>query len=81
MNTAVFSVVNTVLLTSGVSQSPSLGLAGHDPRIGRLRLTPDFSWRKQTRSYEAMAAFGYQRRRSTEQGASRIAGVYVAGDF
>jgi predicted permease len=86
MNTAVFSVVNTVLLKPlDYPNAECLVLLGdYDPRIGRDFVSmPDFfAWRKQTQSYARMAAFGYQPAAiGTERGASQIAGVYVAGDF
>jgi len=86
MNTAVFSVVNTVLLKPLAYPNPErlVWMGDYDPHIRRdFVRQPDFlAWRKQARSYAGMAAFGYQQAAiGTERGASQIAGVYVAGDF
>ena len=68
VNTAVFSVVNTVLLKPLAYPHPErlVWLGTYDPRIGRdmVDMTEYTAWREQARSYDAMAAFGYLSRRS-----------------
>ena len=86
VNTAVFSVVNTVLLKPLAYPHPErlVWLGTYDPRIGRdmVDMTEYTRWREQARSYDAMAAFGYlQQALETRQGTSLVTGVYGIGDF
>ena len=86
VNTAVFSVVNTVLLKPVTYPNPErlVWIGAYDPNIRRdFVWQPDFSdWRRQARSYSAMAAFGYQQAAlATPRGTGQVTGVYVAGDF
>ena len=86
VNTAVFSVVNTVLLKPLAYPHPErlVWLGTYDPHIKRdMVWMPDFvAWREQARSYTAMAAFGYQQAAiETPQSASQVTGVYGIGDF
>lgn len=86
MNTAVFSVVNTVLLKPLACPNPErlVWLGEYDPNIQRDWVwMPDFfEWRRRAQSYAGMAAYGYhQAAIETGQGAMQVTGVYVAGDF
>jgi putative ABC transport system permease protein len=86
LNTAVFSVVNTVLLKPVAYPNPErlVWIADYDPNTGRdfVMLQDFFDWRKQARSYTAMAAYGYQQAAiGTEEGVSQVTAIYVAGDF
>jgi predicted permease len=86
VNTAVFSVVNTVLLKPLSYPNPErlVWLADYDPNIQRdFVWSPDyFDWRMQARSYAGMAAYGYQQAAiGTQQGTSQVTGVFVDGDF
>ncbi|MDR3699842.1 MAG: ABC transporter permease [Candidatus Sulfopaludibacter sp.] len=86
VNTAVFSVVNTVLLQPLAYPNPDrlVWLGTYDPQIKRdMVAMPEFyAWRQRARSITAMAAFGYQQAAiETPQGAAQITGVYGAGDF
>ncbi len=86
MNTAVFSVVNTVLLKPLACPNPErlVWLGEYDPNIQRdwVWLPDFFEWRKQAQSYTGMAAYGYhQAAIATGQGAIQVTGAYVAGDF
>ena len=86
VNTAVFSVVNTVLLKPLAYPDPQslVWVGNYDPHIKRdMVWMPDFvGWRQQSQSFRAMAAFGYQQAAiQTRQGASQVTGVYAAGDF
>ena len=86
VNTAVFSIVNSVLLKP--LAYPNAGrlawLGIFDPRIGRdmVDMTDFYAWRAQAQSYAGMAAFGYRQAvMQTRQGISDMTGVYGAGDF
>ena len=86
VNTAVFSVVNSVLLKPLAYPHPErlVWLGTYDPNIKRdMVWMPDFlAWRQQARSYAGMAAFGYQQVAiDGPQNASQVTGVYAAGDF
>jgi putative ABC transport system permease protein len=86
VNTAFFSVVNTVLLKPVTY--PDAGrlvwIGAYDPRIGRDFVWKDdyFDWRKQARSFALLGVFGYQQAVvATPRGVSQSTGVYVDGDF
>ncbi|HVN05202.1 MAG TPA: ABC transporter permease [Bryobacteraceae bacterium] len=86
MNTAVFSVVNAVLLRPLDCPHPErlVWLADHDPQLKRdVVASPDFLfWREHARSYTAMAAYGPQQAAVAADGAAQqVSGVVVAGDF
>ncbi len=86
VNTAVFSVVNTVLLKPLAYPNPDrlVWLGDYNPHIKRdmVDMPEFFTWRAQALSYTGMAAFGYRQAViQTRQGASDITGVYGAGDF
>ncbi len=86
MTTAVFSVVNAVLLRPLAYPNPDrlVWLTDYDPNIKRDFVdSPDFNeWRVRAQSYDAMAAYGYQQMAiETPKGASQVSGVVVAGDF
>jgi predicted permease len=86
INTAVFSVVNTVLLKPVACPNPErlVWISDHDPNVHR-----DFIWGPgyfklltQARSYTGMAGYGYQPTAiEATQGASQVTGVYAIGDF
>lgn len=84
--TAVFSVANAVLLKPLAYANPErLVWVGHyDATLQRdiLRLQDFLELRAQARSFSHMAAYGYQTAAiATDQGATQVTGVYVAGDF
>jgi putative ABC transport system permease protein len=86
MNTAVFSVVNTVLLRPLAYPHPErlVWIAGYDPNINRdVAGSPDFFyWREHARSYTGMAAYGPQQSAMvTPRDAQQVSGVLIAGDF
>lgn len=86
MNTAVFSVINTVLLRPLAYPNPErlVWLGDYDPNLQRdIVMFPDFfDWRQQARSYAGMAAYGYRQATiGTGQDASDVTAVYVSGDF
>ena len=81
MTTAVFSVVNTVLLKPVAYPNPErlVWLAHYDPNIRRdVFWLPDFfDWRIQSHSYSGMAAYGYQlAAMAGRQGAMQMTGVW-----
>src|SRR5258708_4149367 len=86
MNTAVFSVVNAVLLRPVDYPNPDrlVWLNYYDPNLKRdIVASPDFvDWRAQAQSYTAMSAYSYQQiTLATSQGATNVGGVLIAGDF
>jgi putative ABC transport system permease protein len=86
MNTAVFSVVNAVLLRPLACPHPDrlVWIAGYDPNIKRdVADSPDFAyWREHARSYSGMAAYGPQQAAMvTAKDAEQVSGVVIAGDF
>jgi putative ABC transport system permease protein len=86
MNTAVFSVVNTVLLRPLAYPHPErlVWIAGYDPNINRdVADSPDFFyWREHARCYTGMAAYGPQQSAMvTPSDAQQVSGVLIAGDF
>jgi predicted permease len=86
INTAVWSVVNSVLLRPlDYPHSERLvWLADYEPFFQRdaIFLSDYFVWRTHASSYTAMAAYGYnQAAMVTPKDASHITGVAVAGDF
>jgi putative ABC transport system permease protein len=86
VNTAVFSVVNTVLLKPVSYPNPDrlVWLGDYDANIHRdMVSTQDYeAWRTEAKSYTGMASFGYQQAAiSTPHGLSQTTAVYVAGDF
>jgi putative ABC transport system permease protein len=86
MNTAVFSVVNAVLLRPVAYPNPDrlVWLGNYDPNIKRDVVTSsDFiAWRAHAQSYTAMSAYSYQQMAmATSQGATNVSGVVIAGDF
>jgi len=86
LNTAVFSVVNTVLLQPLAYPNPDrlVWLADYDPNIKRdVIASPDvYDWRAHAQSYAAMAAYGYQQVAIEISGeADQVSGVVIAGDF
>ena len=86
MNTAVFSVVNAVLLRPLDYPHPErlVWLADYDARIKRDAVaSPDLMfWRQHGESYTMMAAYGPQQAAIAAGGAAQqVSGVVVAGDF
>ncbi|MFY9724527.1 MAG: ABC transporter permease, partial [Bryobacteraceae bacterium] len=86
MNTAVFSVINTVLLKPLAYPNPErlVWLGDYDPNLQRdIAMFQDFSdWRQQARSYAGMAAYGYRQAViGPGESATDVTAVYVAGDF
>ena len=86
VNTAVFSVVNTVLLKPVSYPHPDrlVWLGDYDANIHRdMVSTQDYeAWRTEAKSYTGMSSFGYQQAAiSTPHGLSQTTAVYVAGDF
>ncbi|MBS1855246.1 MAG: ABC transporter permease [Acidobacteria bacterium] len=86
INTAVFSVVNAVLLRPLAYPHPErlVWLADHDPHIDRdfADIANFFEWRRYTMSYSGMAAYGYlQAALGTPRGAGYTTAIYAAGDF
>ena len=86
MNTAVFSVVDAVLLKPLPYPHPErlVWLADYDPHIHRdfADLANFFDWRRYAGSYSGMAAYGYlQAALGTPRGAAYATAIYVAGDF
>ena len=86
MNTAVFSVVHTVLLRPLACPHPErlVWIAGYDANIKRdVADSPDFVyWRQHARSFTGMAAYGPQQAAMvTPKDAQQVSGMVVAGDF
>lgn len=86
MNTAVFSVVNSVLLRPLVYPHPQqlAWIGEYDPNIKRdIVSSPHFyDWRRQAQSFTAMAAYGYQQATiAGSHDARQVSGICVAGDF
>ncbi len=86
VNTAVFSVVNTVLLKPVTYPGADrlVWIGAFSPVIQRdFVWREDYvEWRQQARSFARMGAFGYQQAVvATPRGASQVTGVYVDGDF
>jgi predicted permease len=86
MNTAVFSVVNAVLLRPLDYPHPErlVWLADYDPNIRRdyADLASFESWRKLTTSYTGMAEYGYhQTAISAGRSSGEATAIYIDGDF
>jgi putative ABC transport system permease protein len=86
MNTAVFSVVNTVLLRPLACPHPErlVWIADYDPNIKRDTAdSTDFCyWHEHARSYTGMAAYGPQQAAMvTPKDAEQVSSVAIAGDF
>jgi putative ABC transport system permease protein len=86
VNTAVFSVVNTVLLKPvGYPDAARLVWIGaYDPNIHRdfARNQDYLEWRRLAHSYSCMAAYGLQQPAvRTPRGSSQLTGIFVGGDF
>ena len=86
MNTAVFSVVNTVLLRPLACPHPErlVWIGDYDPNIKTSTVdSPDFCfWREHAQSYTGMAAYGPQQAAMvTPKEAQQVSGVAIAGDF
>jgi putative ABC transport system permease protein len=86
MNTAVFSVVNAVLLRPIGYPHPDrlVWLGDYDTFLKRdLVRTSDFlAWREEAQSFSAMAAYGRQQTAiATARGATNVNGIVVGGDF
>jgi len=86
VNTAVFSVVNTVLLKplDYPDAARLVWIGAYDPNLRRDFVNKDdfFEWRRQARSFSSIAAFGYQPAvLTTPAGPHQATAVYVAGDF
>jgi predicted permease len=86
LNTAVFSVVNSVLLRPLEYPHPErlVWLGDYDPGVHRdMVMLSDFAaWRTASRSYSAKAAFSFQQAAIVNaRGAFPAAAVFAAGDF
>ena len=86
MNTAVFSVVNAVLLRPVACPHPErlVWIGGYDPNIKMSTVdSPDFCyWREHAQSYTGMAAYGPQQAAMvTPKDAEQVSGVVIGGDF
>jgi len=86
MNTAIFSVVNAVLLRPLACPHPErlVWIASYDPNIKRDAVAAaDFCyWREHARSYTGMAAYGpEQAAMVTPKYAQQVSGLVIAGDF
>ena len=86
VNTAVFSVVNTVLLKPvtypGADRLVWIGAFSPIAQRDFVWREDYVEWRQQARSFARMGAFGYQQAVvATPRGASQVTGVYVDGDF
>ncbi len=86
MNTAVFSVVNAVLLRPLACPHPErlVWIGDYDPNIKTSTMdSPDFCfWREHAQSYTGMAAYGPQQAAMvTPRDAQQVSGVAIAGDF
>ncbi|MBZ5603076.1 MAG: ABC transporter permease [Acidobacteriia bacterium] len=86
LNTAVFSVVNAVLLR-GLAYPEAERLVwinSYEPNLKRdFTLLPDYvAWRKEARSFEAITAFSPQQAAiQTPGGAVQMNGLETGGDF
>jgi len=86
MNTAVFSVVNAVLLRPVGYPNPDrlVWLGDYDSFLKRdMVRTSDFvDWREHAQSFSAIAAYSRQQAAiMTPRGATNVTGVVVGGDF
>jgi predicted permease len=86
VNTAVFSVVNTVLLKPVTYPNASrlAWLGAYDPHVKHDYVFNQdyFEWRRLAQSYSAMSAYGLQQPGIlTARGSSQLNGIFVAGDF
>jgi predicted permease len=86
MNTALFSVVNAVLLRPVAYPNPDrlVWLGNYDPNVKRdIVISSDFvAWRALAQSYTAMSAYSYQQiAMATPHGVTNVSGVVIAGDF
>ena len=86
MNTAIFSVVNSVLLRPVSYPNPErlVWVADYDPNLKRDSFSSLFftDCRARNQSYTAMAAYGYEQAAlEAPRQASQVIGVAVAGDF
>ena len=86
LNTAVFSVVNSVLLRPIEYPHPErlVWLGEYDPNIHRdmVMLADAAVWRTTARSYDGMASYSFQQSAiATSRTAFPVAAVLVGGDF
>jgi len=86
MNTAVFSVVNAVLLRPLAGSHPErlVWIGDYDPNIKRdaVELAAFCYWREHAQSYTGMAAYGPQQAAMViPKDARQVSGVAIAGDF
>lgn len=86
LNTAVFSVVNSVLLRPLAYPHPErlVWLGDYDPAIHHdmVMLSDFIAWRAASHSYSAMAAFSFQQAALADaRGAFPVAAVFAVGDF
>src|SRR5215469_18180360 len=86
MTTAIFSVVNAALLRPLGYPNPQrlVWLNDYDPNIKRsiVGLGDFYKWRLQANAFSAMAAYSYAVATiATAQGAQKVSGVQVGGDF
>ena len=86
MNTAVFSVINSVLLRPLAFPHPErlMWLGTYDPNIRRtlVGISEALEWRNRAQSFHALATFTYQPTTlATSREAIRVSGVSITGDF
>jgi putative ABC transport system permease protein len=86
MNTAVFSVINSVLLRPVAYPNPErlVWLAAYDPDLHHdMVASSDFvSWRHSAQSFSGMAAYSPQQAAvRAPEGPAQANGVVIAGDF
>jgi putative ABC transport system permease protein len=86
MNTAVFSVINSVLLRPVAYPNPDrlVWLADYDPHLNRdIVGSPDFfAWRESAQSFSGMAAYSPDKQAvQSPAGIAQAEGLVVAGDF
>lgn len=86
MNTAVFSVINSVLLRPVAYPNPQrlVWLADYDPHLNRdIVGSPDFfAWRESAQSFSGMAAYSPDKEAvQSPSGIAQAEGLVVAGDF